>query len=110
MDYIARVLKRVSLWLTSVARGRCKAVCPAAGMPRVPAPVPPMAPVRTRRMFDAPYFRDPVFADERDMVRLYVVLHQQERQRQVERRRALALALDGIDVWPRWIPGVEVAR
>ena len=105
MDLISRARKWVSLQLAAFSRapGRRRAVCPAASTPRTLATAPARVTARPAKpTFDAPEFRDPVFDGERDMVRPYVLLHQ--------RRRALELALDGIDLGPRWIHGVEVAR
>lgn len=114
MDRILHVLRWVRVLLAHRAPGRHRA-CSAASMPRPPAPVStparPRPPLLNAPLFNAPLFADPLFDDEFDMVRPYVLLYQQrqERRRQEQRRRALGLALDGIDVGPRFIHGVEVA-
>lgn len=48
--------------------------------------------------------------EDTELVRPYFVAHEQrsEIQRQRSRRRALWLAVHGVDVGPRWIHGVEV--
>jgi hypothetical protein len=61
----------------------------------------------TRRVEDRPVRGE----DTASLVRPYVVAHERRReaQRQRARRRALWLAVHGIDVGPRVIHGVEVA-
>ena len=110
-DPIRHIAERVRALFVRRTTGRYGAACPVAAAPRTPVPASTAAPVRPPRMFDSPFFQDPVFEGERDMVRPYVLLseQQQELKRQAERRCALARARDGIDVGPRWIHGVEVA-
>lgn len=60
---------------------------------------PPHLPAQRRK------FAEPIDGDATRLVRPYIVEHEQS-----ERRRAPALALDGIYVGPYWIHGVEVAR
>lgn len=67
---------------------------------RTPAPSPRRLPFRFTRRAPA----DPVLLDDPSpVVRPYLVAHEQQ-----ERRTALALALDGVDVGPWVIHGHEV--
>ncbi|MFE0175185.1 hypothetical protein ACFWZ2_22975 [Streptomyces sp. NPDC059002] len=73
----------------------------------VPADVYPVAP-QTSRLLHAPC---PVLRGEDvRLVRPYLVAFERcrEERQQRARRRALWLALHGVDVGPRWIHGVEV--
>lgn len=87
---------------------------PSSGRHRaaVPAALSVPDPLRAPAPFPA---RQPVLLSPRDdvaaLVRPYVLTPDQRRERRCQRgrRRALWLAVHGIDVGPRWIHGVRVA-
>ena len=104
-DLIHRCLDWVRTWLLPPGSGRHRACSPH------PASVPTARPslLVTTLAVPLPTSRrwwradEPPDGDASPLVRPYVVAYEQ-----YERRRALALALDGIDVGPSVIHGVRV--
>jgi hypothetical protein len=91
-------------------RQHAPTMCPV----RVPdAPARPMTAECANGMRFRP-IAGPPDGHRTDMVRPYVVAHEEQRQQRAEcrlrrqRRRALWLAVHGIDIGPRWIHGVRV--
>lgn len=98
-DFIARALEWVRVLLAPV-RGRHRAATgPVTPPARRRAPHAEPRASRVPRMVG-----EPIDGDATALVRPYLVAYEQWR-----RRRELLLALDGIDVGPHWIHGVEVA-
>ena len=87
-------------------------ICPAASAPRTPAPAvaPTTAAIAAwpRPVFDASVFDDPVFDGEREMVRPYVLLYQQRRERQRQAGRYRVPAPAGTYLKPRYTYRTEV--
>ncbi|MBA4864415.1 hypothetical protein H1V43_24280 [Streptomyces sp. PSKA54] len=83
----------------------------APSAPAAPSAWPPVwrpTSLRSRRRPYGPYEpEEPLNGHETALVRPYLVAHE-ERERQRERRLALLLALDGVDVGPDVIHGVRV--
>ncbi|MFJ3692633.1 hypothetical protein ACIPW9_00785 [Streptomyces sp. NPDC090052] len=84
---------------------------PASGRHRqrgVPRPSLAGSGATTRR--PSPY-ATPLRGEDTLLVRPYLLAHEQRAhaQQQRARRRALWLAVHGVDVGPRWIHGIEVA-
>ena len=99
IDHIARFLEPLlRLMVPGTGRRRRGAVAPAADNCRPAEPTP--------SQFGAP----PLRGEEHALVRPYLVAHErrEEARRQRARRRALWLAVHGVDLGPRVIHGVEV--
>ncbi|MFI2366985.1 hypothetical protein [Streptomyces sp. NPDC018833] len=99
---IARLLDPLLrlLWPAPPGRHRAHGTPPECG--RNAATVPPYPTCAPR-----PYYR----GEDSPLVRPYLVAHEQQRaeaRRQRARRRALWLAVHGIDIGPRVIHGMEV--
>ncbi|MER7791654.1 hypothetical protein [Streptomyces sp. NPDC097640] len=104
LDCIARLIAPLLrlLW-PAVGRHRAPLITAAPTMPIAATALPAVAP-------SIGAVRAVPCTDEAPLVRPYVVTHEQreEARRQRSRRRALWLALHGVDIGPRLIHGVEV--
>lgn len=102
---IARVFERLlRLLLPAPGRHRAADTRPAVSSTEKPAVPLPRAP----RADTVPFLR----GEDTALVRPYLIAHEQrqeEARHQRRRRRALWLAVHGVDVGPRLIHGVEVA-
>ncbi|MFC5781308.1 hypothetical protein OG758_30205 [Streptomyces sp. NBC_01474] len=100
LNPIARLIKAL-LRLAWPASGRHRQ---HAGAPPNPAPAAPTPPRRP-----SPHAA-PLRGEDSRLVRPYLLAHEQREQakRQRGRRRTLWLAVHGVDIGPRRIPGVEV--
>ena len=132
-DFICRLADRARAMFGHRTRGRHRAARhPATPRTRtrslasvfapapLSAPVPAPAPAPTARPhpagpthpggFDASAFHSPSIGDTRDMVRPYVLLHQQAQERRWQAARWLNTdpRRDGIDICPAWGHGAEV--
>lgn len=102
---IARLVEALLHWLLPAAgRHRLAGAPPAASREDAPTSVRRRAPVR---------HLPPLRGEDSVLVRPYVLTPEEwqasrERRLQRGRRRALWLAVHGIDAGPRWIHGVEV--
>jgi hypothetical protein len=83
-----KLIRRAAEWLMPSRGKHCAGTAP---VPAQPAPAPRTLVVTTRPVLDI------IDGDATAMVRPFLVAHEQERQRQAERRIALALATMGID-------------
>ncbi|WP_155058079.1 hypothetical protein [Streptomyces blattellae] len=99
---IARCLFEPLLRFLLPGTGRRRRTAPATRAAEVRPPAPEYAPLRIAER--------PPHREDHALVRPYLVAHERREQarRQRARRRALWLAVHGIDVGPRVIHGVEV--
>ncbi|MGW2629439.1 hypothetical protein ACWC2K_08930 [Streptomyces chattanoogensis] len=102
LNCIARLVEALLHWLLPAAgRHRSAGAPPATRREDAPTGGLPSLPVR---------HSGPLRGEESSLVRPYVLTREewQERRLQRGRRRALWLAVHGVDAGPRWIHGLEV--
>lgn len=102
MFHTIRTIFESLLRLLLPARGSHRAAPPAVGREDAPALTLPRVPLQRPGL--------PLRGEDSPLIRPYVLTpeERQERRLQRGRRRALWLAVHGIDAGPRWIHGVEV--